>query len=85
MISINIGKYVDLATIVIISFAAALGANHYFGLELQWGLLAGLILTCWSSLYELISNLQFNVSFNEDGSIEYDDDVMIIDEDEKTK
>ena len=56
MISINISKYIDLFKIIGAGFLIAFIGEYLWGWDYQFGMLFGLILGAWESIYEMISD-----------------------------
>lgn len=51
---INIDKYVELLKIAAFAFVTAFAGSYFFGWDTQFGVLIGLLLGIWESIFELI-------------------------------
>lgn len=56
MISINISKYLDLLKIICAGFLIAFIGEYLWGWDYQFGMLFGLILGAWESIYQMMSD-----------------------------
>lgn len=57
MIEINFGKWMDLFFIVCSAFVVAGAGNYFFQWDFEFGLLVGIGLGVWNSLYDMLFNI----------------------------
>lgn len=57
MIEINFSKWMDFFTIVVSSFVVAMAGNYFFQWDFEFGLIAGICLGIWNSLYDMGVNI----------------------------
>lgn len=66
MISINPKKVFDFLFIIISSFVVAMAGNYFFGWDLQFGLMVGLILGTWNTIYDICVHIIMTINNEEE-------------------
>ena len=76
MIRLNLSKYFDLLKIICAGFLLAFVGEYLWGWDYQFGMLFGLILGSWESIYEMMSDRVLvaaeDIIMNEDEAEELD-------------
>lgn len=76
MISINLSKWGDFIFIILSAFIVAYAGNYFFDWSFSFGLMMGIALGIWNSLFDLGFSILEELSLSDDEEKENEDEEV---------